>query len=265
MLGYSIYKCCLRRCATRLDEKHLRDNFYHIDDSQLADEYIQAQDSLKHSRQNLQPFFEALRNYQIGAMLKEEKVCREILGINRFSDETLLKLKDEAAKRKRQKLRRSAFLNRPENKGARNLQGAHTYRLLALREYCDRFMYLPYSIRNRKTFTVSMYKHERMRQFSLDVVRCVTDLAFMPTKQAREMEFNPEYLFKNIVDRKNAESAILEAKNEDEADALFGYNPDASDKSDGEDFTPLGINRSHDDNEAADPATDNFLAAVNDE
>lgn len=53
--------------------------------------------------------------------------------------------------------------------------------MLAIREYCDRFMYLPYSIRNRKTFTVSMYKHEKMRQFSLDVVRCVTDLAFMPT------------------------------------------------------------------------------------
>lgn len=120
-IGYMIYKCCLRRCATRLDEKHLRDNFYHIDDSQLADEYIDAQDSLKHSRQNLQPFFEALRNYQIGAMLKEEKVCREILGINRFSDETLLKLKDEAAKRKRQKFRRSAFWNPTEKKGTRNL------------------------------------------------------------------------------------------------------------------------------------------------
>lgn len=79
------------------------------------------------------------------------------------------------------------------------------------------------------------------------------------------MEFNPEYLFKNIVDRKNAESAILEANNEAEADALIGYDPDASDKSDGEDVNTFGINRSRDDNEAAEPATDNFLATVNDE
>ena len=76
------------------------------------------------------------------------------------------------------------------------------------------------------------------------------------------MEFNPEYLFKNIVDRKIAESTILEAKDEAEADALIGYDPDASDKSDEEDVTPAGINRSHDDNEAV-PATDDFLAAVN--
>ena len=120
-IGYQIYKCCLRRYVSQLDEKHLRDNFYHLDDSQLADDYIDAKDSLKHSRQNVQPYFEALRNYQIGAMLKEEKVCREVLGINRFSDETLLKLKDEAAKRKKQKLRRSAFLNRIDNKGTRSL------------------------------------------------------------------------------------------------------------------------------------------------
>ena len=79
------------------------------------------------------------------------------------------------------------------------------------------------------------------------------------------MEFNPEYLFKNIMDRKNAQSAILEANNEAEADDFFGYDPDASDKSDGEDVNPFGINRSRDDNEAADPATDNFLTTVNDE
>ena len=77
-----------------------------------------------------------------------------------------------------------------------SLQGLHTYNVLANKKYCDRFMYLPYALKDRKTFIVSMYKHDEMRECSLDVVRCVSDLAFMPTGKARAIEFNPEYLWK---------------------------------------------------------------------
>ena len=44
----------------------------------------------------MQPYFSALRKFQKGAMLKEEKVCREKLGIVRFNDETYQRLEQEA-------------------------------------------------------------------------------------------------------------------------------------------------------------------------
>jgi len=40
-----------------------------------------------------------------------------------------------------------------------------------------------------------MYVDERMRDLSLDVVRCVNDLAYMPSGLAKKIEFNPEYLW----------------------------------------------------------------------
>lgn len=67
------------------------------------------------------------------------------------------------------------------------LNGLHTYNVLANKEYYDKYMYLPYSLKDRKTFIVSMYKHEKMKQISLDVVRAAVDLAFMPTGVAREL------------------------------------------------------------------------------
>mmetsp|Transcript_31432 Transcript_31432/g.39026 ORF Transcript_31432/g.39026 Transcript_31432/m.39026 type:complete len:126 (+) Transcript_31432:3231-3608(+) len=78
-----------------------------------------------------------------------------------------------------------------------NMQGLHTYNLLANKTYYDRFMYLPYSLKDRKSFIVSMYKHEEMRECSIAVVRCATDLAFMPTGRAKALEFNAEYIWKH--------------------------------------------------------------------
>ena len=43
------------------------------------------------------------------------------------------------------------------------LQGLHTYNTLANRKYYDKYMYLPYSLKDRKTFIVSMYKDEKMK------------------------------------------------------------------------------------------------------
>ena len=53
--------------------------------------------------------------------------------------------------------------------------------MLANKTYYDKYMYLPYSLRDRKTFIVSMYKDQKMKQVSIDVVRAAIDLAYMPT------------------------------------------------------------------------------------
>lgn len=43
------------------------------------------------------------------------------------------------------------------------MHGLHTYNTLANRLYYDKYMYLPYSLKDRKTFIVSMYKDTKMK------------------------------------------------------------------------------------------------------
>ena len=59
-------------------------------------------------------------------------------------------------------------------------------------------MYVPYNVGKveRGQRTVSMFKDPKMKLLSLDVVRCASDLAYMPLDQARDMEFNPMYIDK---------------------------------------------------------------------
>lgn len=71
-------------------------------------------------------------------------------------------------------------------------------------------MYIPYNVdkTERINRVVSMYKDEKMRLLSIDVVRCVSDLAYMPESLGREMEFNPLYLEKIRKDKKNDEEKL---------------------------------------------------------
>ena len=97
MICYYIFKFLKRRCnLEKTQQQNLRDNFLNLDDEKLASHDVAAKDSLKHSSQYLPPLFTALRTFQKSAMLKEEKVCRQKLGMNRHSDETYQKLEHEA-------------------------------------------------------------------------------------------------------------------------------------------------------------------------
>jgi len=56
-------------------------------------------------------------------------------------------------------------------------------------------MYQPYSVRNREDYIVASFKHQVMRNLSLDVVLCAYNLAYFPIGKAKTLEFNPRYLY----------------------------------------------------------------------
>lgn len=59
-------------------------------------------------------------------------------------------------------------------------------------------MYIPYNVGKveRAQRTVSMFKDPKMKLLSLDVVRCASDLAYIPPDQVRDIEFSPMYIDK---------------------------------------------------------------------
>ena len=115
-------------------------------------------------------------------MFKEETKCREKMSIRRFYPTTYDGLvRDAIATKMKAKLMRMSTFTKQENQEKGVLQGLHTYNVLANKTYYDKYMYLPYSLKDRKTFIVSMYKDPKMKQLSIDVVRATIDLAYMPT------------------------------------------------------------------------------------
>ena len=94
------------------------------------------------------------------------------------------------------KLRRNSKLAFSSSGG--QMQGLYSYNILANPTYTHKYLYSPYSMKDRDAFIVSMFKHPEMRRASLDVVCCVNDLAYMSTAQALAMEFNPVYIHRVI-------------------------------------------------------------------
>ena len=87
------------------------------------------------------------------------------------------------------------------------MEGVHNYNILSNQTWYDKYMYIPYNVdkTERANRTVSMYKDPKMALLSLDVVRCASDLAYMPRDAARDMEFNPKYLKSVCKQQKNDE------------------------------------------------------------
>ena len=54
----------------------------------------------------------------------------------------------------------------------------------------------PNSSERQQNKVVSKYTDPEMKRFSLMVVRAVKDLAYMPSAQAKSLEFTPEFLLK---------------------------------------------------------------------
>ena len=75
------------------------------------------------------------------------------------------------------------------------MQGGYNYNILSNQTYCDKYMYIPYTVHKRSEFVVSMFKHPMMRKCSVDIVRYVIDLAYLPIGRAKELEFHPLYVF----------------------------------------------------------------------
>ena len=141
------------------------------------------------SVQRLPTFYKALRFNQRKSFLIEERKCREKLGIKRLpldSYESLVK--------------DTLFMSLHKEKEYQDLssrmEGVHTYNILANSTWYDKYMYMPYTVNNRDDYIVSMYTDKELKKWSLDIVRYVCDLAYVPQGRAKEMEFNPTYLQK---------------------------------------------------------------------
>lgn len=78
--------------------------------------------------------------------------------------------------------------------GANRMSGVHSYNILATEHWCFEFNYIPYTYPNREDYIVSMYKDSEMKKLSVDLVRLVTDLPYLPQNRAMQLEFNPKSL-----------------------------------------------------------------------
>ena len=153
--------------------------------------------------QRLPTFFRALRVNQRKSFLIEERKCREKLGIKRLpldSYESLVK--DTLFMSLHKKMEYQDLSSR--------MEGVHTYNFLANPNWYDKYMYMPYTVNNRDDYIVSMYKDKELKKWSLDIVRYVCDLAYVPQGRAKAMEFNPEYLHFESKRRQNATEKDVE-------------------------------------------------------
>ena len=81
-----------------------------------------------------------------------------------------------------------------EKKKHKKLKGEHNYDILTNPFYADRYSYTPCIFPNRSKYAISQFKSRELRKSSLDLVRVVCDLPYLPDKRAKEMDFNVLYL-----------------------------------------------------------------------
>ena len=100
----------------------------------------------------------------------------------------------------------------------KNLQGLFSYDMLLNSSYCERFMYtLPDPEQKEKNEKVaekivSRYTNAEMKYLTTYMVRCATDLAYMPRAWAASLEFNAKYLYNNKTSFEDASSVSLKKK-----------------------------------------------------
>ena len=146
--------------------------------------------------QRLPTFNKALRDNQRKAYLIEEKKCRERLGFKRLTMDAYEKLVKDS-------LIMAFSKNKDTQDVGSRMEGVHTYNILANPTWYEKYMYMPYTVPNRDEYIVSMYTNKEMKKWSLDIVRYVCDLAYVPSGRAKAMEFNPEYLHFEAKRRQN--------------------------------------------------------------
>lgn len=76
--------------------------------------------------------------------------------------------------------------------------GIHTYNVLADPYYYLKYMYIPYTVPKRAEYIVSRFKDQDLRKLSLDLVRFVSELPYVPEERAKDFEFNPIYFYTNL-------------------------------------------------------------------
>ena len=66
-------------------------------------------------------------------------------------------------------------------------------------------MYIPCLYPDRHEFCISEYKDNYLKCYSTDIVRLVVDLAYMPVSEGLKLEFNEKFIFKQMLEQRNAD------------------------------------------------------------
>ena len=99
-----------------------------------------------------------------------------------------------------------ALVIAPSAEGKNRLRDVHNYDILTNPAYSDRFLYIPCSYPDRHDYTISEYKDNYLKCYSTDIVRLVVDLAYMPVSEGKKLKFNEEFIFKHMIECRNAEN-----------------------------------------------------------
>ena len=174
LLAMAIFKASLR-CL----EKCLGSDFY---SKRLEPRQIES----------LEPFYQALSQKQLSAFLKEETICRDKLGFKRLTNESYGSLATAST----QRAVAAQFGVKQKDEGTKCMEGVHNYNILSNQMWYDKYMYIPYNVDHEERLLrcVSMYKDPDVKLLSLDVVRCASDLAYIPRGEAKDMKFDVKYL-----------------------------------------------------------------------
>ena len=129
--------------------------------------------------ENLQGFFNTLKNKDREFWFREEVISQQRIGLKRMQDRSLKEL--VSAPKLQYKLNR--------------LRGVQNYDILTNPLYSDRFLYTPCCYHKRADYTISEYRDPYMKVYSCDIVRLACDLAYLPRSQAKELEFSEESIF----------------------------------------------------------------------
>ena len=117
--------------------------------------------------QDLDSFFEVLKDKALQSWLREEIVCGHRIGITRLNDRSYKDLNN-------------ALNSKDQRKGQSKLQGVENYDILSNPFNEHRYLYVPCIFPKRQNFAISQFiDNSNLRKANLDLVRIVCDLPYM--------------------------------------------------------------------------------------
>jgi len=121
--------------------------------------------------EDLENYFLTLDHHDRNWSIKEEEACRNVLRMPMLTDDTFENLKNHKSEGK-------------------EMQGVHTYDILANPNYYDDFQYFSSDLEDRGKYIIDDDEDESNDNAQSDLVRIILNLAFLTPGQARGFTFD---------------------------------------------------------------------------
>ena len=144
--------------------------------------------------QDIDPFFEVLKQKQRDYWIQEEYECTAKLDIPRLKPEVFVELKKTK--------------ETPLAKLRPRLQGVHNYDILSNPFYAEKYLYVPAVYHVRSKFAISQYPDKERRIHAINLARYVVDFPYMRYQRAMEFEFKSEFMEVERQEKKDIASKI---------------------------------------------------------